>query len=317
MTQLDLFSPSAVPKRAENETVRSKEEGDEKNEADNVENAPLIVEIAGEAFTEMNKEGTPTMKLDVSMAVANERAAETPSARTGDIVFEDSNITVKIKTRQTPAKKEEPHPTVEQPKEKRGLEYPLPGNVPKVEVKKSIVTKQPKTEYSNALNEKLNQLKSNIKEALVKENVSGNKKKDKEAKPPQKRGRKSYKEVDEELDLVDIPEDEVLFKKQYYAISEVAGWFNVNTSLLRFWENEFDILKPRKNRKGDRLFRPEDVKNLQIIYQLLRQRKYSIEGAKEYLKVNKDKADTQLQLTTTLQKFKGFLLELKANLQQG
>ncbi len=75
------------------------------------------------------------------------------------------------------------------------------------------------------------------------------------------------------------------------------------------------VLNPRKNRKGDRLFRPEDVKNLQLIYHLLRQRKYTIEGAREYIKTHKKKADLQLQLTNTLQKFRSFLLDLKANLQ--
>jgi DNA-binding transcriptional MerR regulator len=141
-----------------------------------------------------------------------------------------------------------------------------------------------------------------------------NEKKEKVKKVPQKRGRKSFREIDAEVDLIEIPEDEILFKKQYYPISEVAKWFRVNTSLLRFWENEFDVLKPRKNRKGDRLFRPEDVKNLQLIYQLLRQKKYTIEGAKEYIKTNKRKADIQLQLTNTLQKFRSFLLDLKTNL---
>ncbi len=129
-----------------------------------------------------------------------------------------------------------------------------------------------------------------------------------------KRGRKSFKQIDSELELVNLPDDEELFSKQYYAISKVAEWFGVNTSLIRFWENEFDILKPRKNRKGDRLFRPEDVKNLQLIYQLLRNKKYTIEGAKEHIKAHKKKADIQLQLSQTLQKFKGFLLEMKANL---
>jgi len=85
-------------------------------------------------------------------------------------------------------------------------------------------------------------------------------------------------------------------------------------SLLRFWENEFDILKPRKNKKGDRLFRPEDVKNLRIIYHLLRQKKYSIEGARQFLKDNQKKAELQMQLLETLTKFRSFLLELKANL---
>lgn len=137
----------------------------------------------------------------------------------------------------------------------------------------------------------------------------------KEGKPAGKRGRKSFKEMDSEADLVEIPEDEVLQQKLYYSISEVAGWFKVNTSLLRYWENEFDILQPRKTRKGDRLFRVEDIKNLQLIYFLLRQRKFSIDGAKNYLKNNKQEANTQVKLMESLTRFKSFLLELKANLQ--
>ncbi|WP_207491935.1 MerR family transcriptional regulator [Aridibaculum aurantiacum] len=137
---------------------------------------------------------------------------------------------------------------------------------------------------------------------------------DKAVKLLQKRGRKSFKEITADADLIEVPDDEELFQKQYYTISEVARWFKVNVSLLRFWCNEFDVLKPRKNRKGDRLFRPEDVKNLQLIYQLLRVRKFSMEGAKDFIKANKSKADTQLQLTQTLLKFRSFLLEIKANL---
>jgi DNA-binding transcriptional MerR regulator len=127
-----------------------------------------------------------------------------------------------------------------------------------------------------------------------------------------KRGRKSYKEMEAEAENVQLPDDEILFQKQYYTISEVAEWFKVNTSLIRYWENEFDILKPRKTRKGDRLFRPEDVKNINLIYFLLRQRKFSIEGAKQYLKENKSKADAQMVLIQSLTKFRSFLLEWKA-----
>jgi len=129
-----------------------------------------------------------------------------------------------------------------------------------------------------------------------------------------RRGRKSFKEIDAEIALVEVPDDEILHQKMYYSISQVAKWFNVNTSLLRFWENEFDILKPRKNRKGDRMFRPEDIKNLQVIYYLLRQRKFSIEGAKKYIKQNKNKAEVNIQLIQSLTKFRSFLLEMKANL---
>ena len=130
-----------------------------------------------------------------------------------------------------------------------------------------------------------------------------------------KRGRKSFKEMDADIVMVEVPDDDLLFQKQYYAISEVAKWFHVNQSLLRYWENEFSVLKPRKTRKGDRLFRPEDVKNLQLIYYLLRQRKFSIEGARQYLKDNKKKADAQMQLIQSLTKFRAFLLEWRANLE--
>jgi DNA-binding transcriptional MerR regulator len=127
------------------------------------------------------------------------------------------------------------------------------------------------------------------------------------------RGRMSLKEADTGVDLIEVPEDEILFQKKYYAIGVVSDMFKVNQSLIRFWENEFDILKPRKNGKGDRLFRPEDIKNLKLIYHLLRERKYTMEGAKEYLKQNK-KAEEKFALIESLQKLKGFLNELKADL---
>ncbi|WP_462240647.1 MerR family transcriptional regulator [Ferruginibacter sp.] len=129
----------------------------------------------------------------------------------------------------------------------------------------------------------------------------------------QTRGRMSLKDMDAGVDLIEVPEDEVLFEKMYYAIGTVAEMFKVNQSLIRYWENEFDILKPKKNGKGDRLFRPEDVKNLKLIYSLLRERKYTIEGAKEFLKNNK-KADEKFAMIESLKKLKGFLNELKANL---
>lgn len=130
---------------------------------------------------------------------------------------------------------------------------------------------------------------------------------------PGKRGRKSLKEIGVAADLINIPPDEVLFQKQYYSIGQVATMFRENQSLIRYWETEFDILEPRKNRKGDRFFRPVDIKNLVLIYDLLRRRKFTIEGAKEYLKKNK-KAEEKFAAIQSLQKLKGFLLELKASL---
>ena len=131
--------------------------------------------------------------------------------------------------------------------------------------------------------------------------------------PKSKRGRKSLKQVAAEADLIEIPGDEVLFSKQYYTMRAVAEMFRVNQSLLRFWETEFDILQPRKNKKGDRYFRPVDIKHLHLIYHLLRQRKYTIEGAKEFLKKNK-KAEERFEAIQRLQQLKAFLLEWKAQL---
>src|SRR4051812_35086125 len=127
------------------------------------------------------------------------------------------------------------------------------------------------------------------------------------------RGRKSTKEIETEFEHIDIPVDEILFQKQYYSIGEVATMFNVNTSLIRYWENEFDILEPRKNRKGDRFFKPLDVKNLQMIHDLLRRRKFTIDGAKDYIKKNRQ-ASEKHTMVQSLRKLRAFLLELKANL---
>jgi DNA-binding transcriptional MerR regulator len=89
--------------------------------------------------------------------------------------------------------------------------------------------------------------------------------------------------------------------------------FKENTSLIRYWENEFSVLKPKKNKKGDRFFRPEDIKNLKMIYHLLRERKYTIEGAKEFIKNNKT-AGEKHEMIESLEKIKSFLIELKSNL---
>ncbi len=111
-----------------------------------------------------------------------------------------------------------------------------------------------------------------------------------------KRGRKSFASMDGDIDKLNVPSSEELAKKLYYPIGEVAVWFNVNTSLIRYWEKEFKQLQPRKTRKGDRLFRAQDVEFLKQIYYLLREKKYSIDGAKTYLKNNKKKAEKDFGL---------------------
>jgi DNA-binding transcriptional MerR regulator len=129
-----------------------------------------------------------------------------------------------------------------------------------------------------------------------------------------KRGRKSFASMEGDIDRIKVPSAEELAKKLYYPIGEVAVWFNVNTSLIRYWEKEFKQLQPRKTRKGDRLFRAQDVEFLKQIYYLLREKKYSIDGAKTYLKNNKKKAEKDLALLNSLKNIKGFLVSLKSSL---
>ncbi|MFT4024575.1 MAG: MerR family transcriptional regulator [Flavihumibacter sp.] len=134
-----------------------------------------------------------------------------------------------------------------------------------------------------------------------------------EAQP--KRGRKSLKEIAAEADLIEIPADEILFSKQYYSIGDVANMFRMNPTLIRTWSNEFEqLLQPKKNKKGDRYFRPLDVKTLHLIYHLIRVRKFTLEGAKEHLKSQKKKTENHFAVIRSLDAFKAFLLELKQNL---
>mgnify|MGYP001365588887 CR=1 FL=1 len=102
--------------------------------------------------------------------------------------------------------------------------------------------------------------------------------------------------------------------KLYHSIGEVATTFDVSTSLIRFWEKEFDVLKPRKNKKGDRLFTQEDIKNLHIIFHLLKERGFTIEGAKKKLKENKNDTINQFEIVQSLNKLKSFLIEIKEDI---
>ena len=107
---------------------------------------------------------------------------------------------------------------------------------------------------------------------------------------------------------IDLPD------KLYYSIGEVAEAFEVNTSLIRYWEKEFDILKPKKNAKGDRKFRKEDIKNLEFIYHLVKERGFTLEGAKTYLKKNQKKALDDFEIVRKLKKIKAELENIKQQL---
>lgn len=99
--------------------------------------------------------------------------------------------------------------------------------------------------------------------------------------------------------------------KLYYSIGEVAKAFGVNTSLIRFWEKEFDILQPKKNKKGNRLFTPDDVNHLIVIYRLVKERGYTIEGANKEIQANTN-LDHEMEMITRLENIKNELLSIKS-----
>ena len=104
-------------------------------------------------------------------------------------------------------------------------------------------------------------------------------------------------------------------KKLYYSIGEVSKMFNVSASLIRFWETEFDILKPRKNKKGNRLFSNKDIENLKLIYHLVKEKRYTIEGARNKLKGgNREINMDTLKVVRSLEMIKGFLIDIKKEL---
>lgn len=103
--------------------------------------------------------------------------------------------------------------------------------------------------------------------------------------------------------------------KLFFTISEVASMFKVNASLIRFWEKEFDVLKPRKSAKGNRLYTKKDIENLRIIYHLVKEKGFTLQGAKEKLKERPTDAQTKnLEAIEKLQRIKTYLLDLRKRL---
>lgn len=97
-------------------------------------------------------------------------------------------------------------------------------------------------------------------------------------------------------------------------MGEVTEMFNVNASQIRFYEKEFDILQPKKNKKGNRLFTPEDIENLKIIFNLVDEKGFTLKGAKDYLKNNKTGVKENQKIIDSLEKLKSFLVNLAEEL---
>lgn len=106
----------------------------------------------------------------------------------------------------------------------------------------------------------------------------------------------------------------VKIEKVYYTIGEVAELFEVNPSLIRYWEKEFEILKPTKNKKGNRLFTKIDLNNLRMIYHLVKERGFTLQGAKDKLKHNREDVEKTVEVVDALQKVRAFLVEMKEQL---
>ena len=112
-----------------------------------------------------------------------------------------------------------------------------------------------------------------------------------------------------------MPYKEQKVEKLFYSIGEVAAMFKVNTSLIRFWEKEFDIIKPQKNKKGNRMFTKEDIDNFHLIYHLVKEKGMTLKGAKQKLKENKDDTVHNFEVIQSLNNIKSMLKELKKGME--
>lgn len=111
-----------------------------------------------------------------------------------------------------------------------------------------------------------------------------------------------------------MPYKEPKIEKLYYSIGEVAKMFDVNPSLIRFWEKEFDIIKPKKNKKGNRLFTKEDVDNFHIIFHLVKENGMTLKGAQKKMKENKEDTLNNFEVIQSLNNIRSMLLEIKEEL---
>lgn len=109
-----------------------------------------------------------------------------------------------------------------------------------------------------------------------------------------------------------MPYKERVIEKKYFSIGEVAEMLDVATSLIRFWESEFDIIKPKKNRKGNRQFTRDDIENVKLIYHLVKEKGYTLQGAKDLLKNGNDVLKEKIEVIESLKKVKSFLKEIRA-----
>jgi DNA-binding transcriptional MerR regulator len=103
-------------------------------------------------------------------------------------------------------------------------------------------------------------------------------------------------------------------EKLYYSIGEVSEMFNVAPSLIRFWESEFDLIKPKKNRKGNRQFTKEDIDHVKAIFHLVKEKGFTLQGAKDMLRNDSQAVRDKMECIDSLRRVRGFLIELREKL---
>ncbi len=112
-----------------------------------------------------------------------------------------------------------------------------------------------------------------------------------------------------------MPYKEKEIEKRYFTIGEVADELGVATSLIRFWEREFSIIKPKKNRKGNRQFTQQDLKSVKLIYHLVKEKGYTLQGARDFLDSGgPESANDKMEMIESLKKVKSFLVQLRQEL---
>ena len=113
-----------------------------------------------------------------------------------------------------------------------------------------------------------------------------------------------------------MPYKEKEIEKKYYTIGEVAAMFKVATSMIRFWESEFDIIKPGKNKKGNRVFTKKDVESVKLVYHLVKEKGYTLQGAREFIKNSQADGNTpdNAAMINSLRNIRSFLVELQESL---
>lgn len=111
-----------------------------------------------------------------------------------------------------------------------------------------------------------------------------------------------------------MPTEESKIEKLYYSIGEVAKMFGVNTSLIRYWEGKFEMIKPHKNRKGNRMFTAKDVENFHLIYHLVKEKGMTLSGANKKLTENREDTINNFEVVKRLESVRAFLVKLGENL---